>query len=540
MLHSSQHTRMKVNHARRQLAVTQGAIVASSHAARRQLAEAQARARVAKESAEQPSVTPEQTQQILHELGVHQIELEISNEELRNSQVELELARSLYLDLYDLAPVGYVTLSESGLILQANLKAANILGLAHEGLVNQPLVKFIHPEDLAIFSRHRQQLFATGTTQECELRMLTPDGSWFWARMEACGGQTCRVVLNNISAAKKIEEALIIKSAAFDSAINAQSIGGLDHGIVMVNPAFLRMYGYSSQEEVVGMHIAQFSPNPTEAMALLQTFEATGQFEGELTLKRKDGSLFIGYTQGTVVRNEAGRVIGFQSSTIDITERKLAEAAIQQALAEKTVLLKEVHHRVKNNLAIMVSLINMQVRHIKHPDALAALSDTRARLFAMSLLHEMLYRSGGMDRVEITGYLRQLCANLSESLGMAAQAIDIQSHSVAPVMLAIEQAVPCGLIVSELVSNSIKHAFPVARRGEVSVELEQTAADEILLRVSDNGIGLPDDLQIDQVSSVGLTLVNALTQQLRGTRNIRSDHGTRVEIRFPLQPVSPS
>lgn len=219
---------------------------------------------------------------------------------------------------------------------------------------------------------------------------------------------------------------------------------------------------------------------------------------------------------------------------LEIAARKQAETSIQLALAEKTVLLNEVHHRVKNNLAIMVSLINMQSRQTRHPDVLAALVDTKARLFSISLLHEVLYRSGRMDRVEITSYIGQLCAHLAESLGMLARGIHIQSRWAAPLTLAVDQAVPCGLMVSELVTNAIEHAFSDGRHGKVIVELEHPTPDSIILRVSDNGLGIPGDFKIDQVSSVGLSLVNALTQQLSGSLDIQNDHGTRVEIRFPL------
>ena len=219
-------------------------------------------------------------------------------------------------------------------------------------------------------------------------------------------------------------------------------------------------------------------------------------------------------------------------------QRQRAEAALHLALAEKTTLVKEIHHRVKNNLAIMVSLINMQMRRIKHPEALAALQDTQARLSSMSMLHEMMYCSGRMDRVEVKGYLESLCGYLVQSFGMSSQRVQIRSHLTAALMMGIDQAVPCGLIVSELVSNAIKHAFPEARQGEILVELILEAPDSITLRVIDNGIGLPDALKLDEVQSVGLSLVNALVRQLGGTLDIRREAGTLFEIHFPLLPTT--
>ena len=145
-----------------------------------------------------------------------------------------------------------------------------------------------------------------------------------------------------------------------------------------------------------------------------------------------------------------------------------------------------------------------------------------------------------MDRVEVKGYLENLCGHLAQALGVVEYGIQIQSRSPAALTLEIDQAVSCGLIVSELVSNAVKHAFPAGRQGEVMVELVVGDSDCVILRVSDSGIGLPDGLRTDQVGSVGLSLVNALTRQLGGTLAIRREHGTMFEIRFPLEPTTPA
>ncbi|MGE5531846.1 MAG: PAS domain S-box protein, partial [Bacteroidota bacterium] len=179
----------------------------------RQQAEEIARKEAAPSSEDLESRSPEGTRQTLHELRVHQIELEMQNEELRRMQAELEAARARYFDLYDLAPVGYCTLSEQGLILEANLTAATLLGVARSALVKQPISRFIFPEDQAIYYLFRKQLFETGTPQACELRMRRADAAPFWARLEAtvapdaAGAPGCRVVLSDITARRQLEEA---------------------------------------------------------------------------------------------------------------------------------------------------------------------------------------------------------------------------------------------------------------------------------------------------------------------------------------------
>jgi len=187
----------------------QAASSASSEQALRRQAEAKARIN---ESQTQNALSPEETRQTLHELKVHQIELEIQNEELRRAQVELDAARSRYFDLYDLAPVGYCTLSEPGLVLEANLTAVNLLGVARADLVKQPLSRFILREDQDIYYLHRKQLFETGEPQACELRMVKKDGTVFWTHLEATAAQDddgallFRTVLSDITPRKLMEE----------------------------------------------------------------------------------------------------------------------------------------------------------------------------------------------------------------------------------------------------------------------------------------------------------------------------------------------
>ncbi|TSA45490.1 MAG: response regulator, partial [Deltaproteobacteria bacterium] len=168
----------------------------------------------AEEAQTREAMSPEETRQTLHELRVHQIELTMQNEELRRAQAELDAAQARYFDLYDLAPVGYCTLSEPGLILEANLTAVNLLGAARGALINQRISRFILKEDHNIYYLHRKQLFETGEPQACELRMVKSDGAQFWSRLEATwaqdtdGAPTCRIVLSDIAERKKTEEAL--------------------------------------------------------------------------------------------------------------------------------------------------------------------------------------------------------------------------------------------------------------------------------------------------------------------------------------------
>jgi PAS domain S-box-containing protein len=174
----------------------------------------------ANEARPQESLSPEKTRRLLHELSVHQIELEMQNEELRLAQEELETARARYCDLYDLAPVGYFVLSEKGSILEANLRAATLFGTPRVELLKSALTHWIVPEDQDIYYRHRNQLFKTGETQVCELRLVKKDAGPFWARLEAApaeaadGAPICRAVLSDITERKRAEEEILQKTKA--------------------------------------------------------------------------------------------------------------------------------------------------------------------------------------------------------------------------------------------------------------------------------------------------------------------------------------
>lgn len=522
-----------------------GAHAASPGHGLRPLAQARSRKTAAKAPPNLDGASPAKMQQMLHELLGHQIELEMQNEELRHSQGELEVAHALYADLYDLAPIGYVTLSESGVILQANLTAASLLGAPRNVIVKQSIFKFILKDDQDVFYLHRKQLFESGAAQECELRMVTQDGTGFWARIEATARQgpdgtpIGHVVLNDITAPKRIEESLRIKSLVFEASLAANSIADLDGVITKVNAAFLRIWGYTSRDEVVGKPITHFIHDQTEALTILEALNTKDHWEGDYTARRKDDSTFIAHSLATILRDQKGKVIGYQSAVVDITEQKrttealrLSEEKQRQSLHEKESLLKEIHHRVKNNLQIITSLLRLQSSQIDHPIAKAALQDVQCRVQSIALIHDHLYRSENLAQVDMSAYLTKLCQQLCHTQALSPGAVSLHLD-LTPCRLQINEAIPCGLLVNELISNSFKHAFPNGRGGEVRVELQPVAdGPEMRLRVMDNGVGLPPDFDLQALSSLGLRLAPDLARQLGGRLDVGGGPGAVFEVIF--------
>jgi len=218
----------------------------------------------------------------------------------------------------------------------------------------------------------------------------------------------------------------------------------------------------------------------------------------------------------------------------DITERKEAEASLKKSAQEKEALLKEVHHRVKNNLQVIMSLLRLEARQGRDPATQAVLREMQGRIRTMALLHEALYLSDNLAEIELSGYLRKLVTQLFRAHARETGGVRIELE-LAPVRMEIDRAIPCGLVVNELATNCLKHAFPDGRSGEVRIELQPVAGEpKLCLRVSDTGVGLPADFELGRSGSLGLRLVSDLARQLQGKLEVSSNGGgAAFSVTFP-------
>jgi two-component sensor histidine kinase len=226
-----------------------------------------------------------------------------------------------------------------------------------------------------------------------------------------------------------------------------------------------------------------------------------------------------------------------QCNIRDITDRRRAEVALLASLHEKEALLKEVHHRVKNNLQVITSLLRLETSRAAEPSTKLVLRDMQGRIRSMALLHETLYRSGNFARVDLAGYLRQLATQLFRVQNTEPSRIHL-TIDLAPAPVDIDQAIPCGLVVNELLTNSLKYAFADGRAGEVRLGLERNEDGEIRLTVIDTGAGLPHDFEARRHRSLGLQLVSDLVRQLAGTLEIGPGPGASFTAVF--RPHNPA
>lgn len=222
-------------------------------------------------------------------------------------------------------------------------------------------------------------------------------------------------------------------------------------------------------------------------------------------------------------------------------ERLLTQKAALERQTEllhhRETMLREIHHRVKNNMQVMSSLLSLQSRVVSNPEASRLLEENQNRIQSMALLHEILYQSDDLAAVDFSKYIRRMVDHLFRSFGVNEQQISLITE-LDPIVLELDDALPCGLLINEVISNSLKHGFPQGRCGEVHIRLQCPAVASVILALSDNGVGLPAGLDWTTSRSLGLRLVRALAQQLRAGLEIRSQGGTEVKLVFQAKQKS--
>jgi PAS domain S-box-containing protein len=324
------------------------------------------------------------------------------------------------------------------------------------------------------------------------------------------------------------------------------------------NKRFADLFGYTMKE--MEKQAIQTLVHP-EDLGWIMNYHKS-RFKGERAPHRyefrgvrKDGSTIHLEIDVTALR-ERGRVVGTRSYIWDISERRKIEEqlrkaqgeleirvqertedlvhaneALQTALAEKEVLLREIHHRVKNNLQVISSILNLQSRHADDRHTRDVLEESRSRIQSMTMVYEQLYQAEDLSRIDFRKYVRNLTAALHASHHANHGAIRLNTD-IDDFQLDLGTAIPCGLIISELVLNALKYAFPGNGEGAIDVAFRAGKRMECTLVVKDNGVGLPDDLNFDSANTLGLQLVRALVDQLEGSIKVVRDKGTRFIIRF--------
>lgn len=308
-----------------------------------------------------------------------------------------------------------------------------------------------------------------------------------------------------------------------------------DGTILFVSTNCYNLFGFTSAE-IIGKNLIDFVYEEDKEIAITELKKTILNKESHpfvCRLMTKNGTILFIEERGKVILDENGEIIMFTGIIRNITEHHRIEEQIKTALAEKEVLLKEIHHRVKNNMQIIISLMNMQMQDSRDPIMVEKIKGLQQRIRAMSIIHENLYMSGDLSRINFEKYLHKLSTNLMQIYSHKFE-IDLKLK-VADFKMEIDTAIPCGLIVNELLSNSLKYAFPenwmVNNKKEYQIYVEFTSeADKFLLVVGDNGIGIPENIEEIKTKTLGLLLVEILANQLKGSLSVSNHDGVRYEI----------
>ena len=305
--------------------------------------------------------------------------------------------------------------------------------------------------------------------------------------------------------------------------------------IEYVNPKFCSVTGYSAKE-VKGKNpriLKSGEKSPEEYKELWDSITAGKEWQGEFHNKKKNKELFWESALITPIKNDKEEITNYLAIKQDITEQKFNDEKLKQSLREKEVMLREIHHRVKNNLQIISSLLKLQGGYTNDPIASEYLKISQQRVKTMALIHQQLYRSGDLSGIDFGEYLKKLIDHLLTAYGIDKNQIALVVKTKG-IFLSIENAIPCGLIVNELISNSLKHAFYKQNKFRVAALLSQEN-NTYNLTIKDNGKGFPKDIDFRNTSSLGMQLVITLTEQLGGEIQLNNSVGTEFIISFPAK-----
>ena len=406
-----------------------------------------------------------------------------------------------------------------------------ITGFAVEESIGKQFSSYIHPEDRDLNNRLFEELVRR-EIDYCrhEVRYRTKSGGYRWIEIFArlvldtqnqIAGTTG--TLNDITARKQDEQSLQKQRAAIEAAIDGVALLDASGHFTYLNDTLAIMLGRSVDE--LQSHGWRDLIDPCETNRfegeIIPKLQITGKWRGAIAARRADG---LGFTAELSLTSIEGG--GFAWVFRDITDRIEAEQFILKSLKEKEVLLKEIHHRVKNNMQIVSSLLNLQLDSLQDEKTRTLFIEAQNRIASMALVHEKLYQSDDLAKIDFTDYLRELTDNLASMLGAHMRNIVFQLKT-ADVHLGIDTAIPCGLIINELVSNAYKHGYPNGGPGHVTLIFEQLPTGPLYLEVSDDGRGIPPGFDLQRTKSLGMQLVHTLVRQLHGTIEIQGPPGAR-------------
>ncbi|KAF1078674.1 PAS domain S-box protein [Methanogenium sp. MK-MG] len=440
-------------------------------------------------------------------------------------------------------------------IALANRRAAEVLGQNESMIIGRNWFSTFLSEGIRDDERRRFNQILAGkpvSDDSFEYPVLTPRGERLIAghftvlRDENALINSVLYSAEDVTESRRMQEEIRLSEANYRTLFEvggaATAILTREGTLTLINTRFERLSGYNRSEVEDRMNWQDFIPTRTGGPGNEgETESSVIQWPPEIDMGRMLGMQLWESELQFLIRDGTyrdvicwtSRIPGterYVASILDITSRKRAEDELRRSLQEKEVLLKEVHHRVKNNMQVISSLLSLQSDSITDPESLERLRESQNRIKSMALVHESLYQSENLASIDPAGYLRNLASEVISSYSL--ETVITVEFSITVHTMDIDTALPCGLIVNELVSNSLKHGFKDGKEGKITIGLDETD-DEYILSSSDDGCGLPADFDITSLDSLGIKLINVLTRQMRGTIEIETG-GPGVAFTFHI------
>jgi PAS domain S-box-containing protein len=504
--------------------------------------------------------TREQLVGELREIRQRIAELEAAETKHQQIAEALRESEGKFRDLYENAPTACFSVGVDGIIHMCNKRAAELLGWSIEELVGCPVLELYAdtPQGKGRASHLFERFRAGEAIVDEELQMQKADGTLTWVSLTVnavrdARGQVVesRSMAVDITERKQAEEALEESEAKFRTLFETMAQGVVyqdaDGEITSANPAAERILGLTLEQmqgrtsrdprwKAIREDGSDFPGDAHPAMEALRTGRHIRNVVMGVLNPRKENYTWISVS--AVPEFRSGRDTPYQVYTTfeDITHRKRAEEQLKVSLREKEAMLVEIHHRVRNNLQTITSLLDFQASLAEDEQVGELLRDSIGRVRSMALIHNQLYQAPDLARIDFAGYVETLTTSL-----FAAYRVDPVPRislklDVHDVFLEIREAIPCGLLINELISNALKHAFPASWEwplefsGEIRVSFRTCGEGRYLLVVSDNGVGLPADFQFPGKDTVGMLLTHTIVKQLGGSVEWHSEEGTTCRI----------
>ncbi len=482
----------------------------------------------------------------------------------KKTEIALEQSTERYKSLVENSPNGIFILVSNQIKFVNNAGVGLLECDVEDDLYNREFTDFVQKEFKSEIKRDLMETREGGELSYKEIKMVTSEGNDLNTGVQATltvfsnkpavqitlvdlqaqielreerirtkiAEETNLTLTEEIELHKKTQEKLQVAQKftrnIIESSIDMIIAVDKENRVTEFNKAAVYQFGYTL-DEILGEDVSILYATPKEHARVHDSVTKKGIFTGEILNKKKGGETFLSLLSSSIIKDPKGGSQGSMGVSRDITERKKIEQQIKDSLKEKEVLLQEVHHRVKNNLQVISSILSLQSNYVKDEKTLEILDESQNRIKSMSYIHETLYQTTDFASIEFSNYLNTLASNLIHSYSYSTGIISL-IPDYDEIYLTIDQAIPCGLIVNELVSNAMKYAFGEGA-GKIFLSIKEKKG-KISLRVADNGIGLPKDFKYEESDSLGMQLVYSLIDQLDASVELSAENGTDFLITF--------